>query len=268
MAAGLHGVTSWTVLPLHFGVAGKALHGHQPPCSRCRCGRCCREETNTGGRRGREVVLTAQVTCTCVDGSRGLVDRARRARVGWWAGASGSPGPGRPAVRVGSVCPGCGPAVGQDVRPSGGAPGVAQGPAPQTWRRAGLLAGAVDDGRFVCGSDRGWSPVFQRSSTGRRGSPKPGLQPGGSPALLLAAAASFPPGSREEVNGVCRPSGGPAAGEEGEEQGRGHAGEGGRAAHELLPRLRQRHVSTAPGSPRAHRGRSHGLSWPAAVSAS
>lgn len=38
-------------------------------------------------------------------------------------------------------------------------------------------------------------------------------------------------------------SGRPAAGEEGEEQSGGHAGEGGRAADGLLPRLCQRHVS-------------------------
>lgn len=43
--------------------------------------------------------------------------------------------------------------------------------------------------------------------------------------------------------GFCFLSGRSAAGEEGEEQGGGHAGESGRAADGLLPRLRQRHVS-------------------------
>lgn len=46
-----------------------------------------------------------------------------------------------------------------------------------------------------------------------------------------------------ESEGSCFLSGRSAAGEEGEEQAGGHAGESGRAADGLLPRLRQRHVS-------------------------
>lgn len=44
-------------------------------------------------------------------------------------------------------------------------------------------------------------------------------------------------------------SGRSAAGKEREEQSWGHAGEGGRAVDELLPRLRQRHVSAPPPCP-------------------